>query len=493
MHKFSILSLLYNFSLRVPVFLNINDRITQNRKIIIAMKIGVFLLMYFTVSCVPFLKSQNLYIVTISPNGGYIAGQYNINTCTFCPELDLPLSLFPNSSVQDVVPLPNGQVVLMGSNIIMVFDPPSIVPIATLDPPGDYSYSGGVLAPNGNVYIAGSEFVSGQLISSLFEYNPVSNTITLLGTFPLGTFAMIEIFFWNGQLYSIGANISGSPSNFALATIQIGNPLTANIVYNYSQICGEPTATISSGPFAGIYTGAFDPNCSGDELFSFDLPNNSTAFVCDIQSLGYGYGMGEVPIGFPASNCACLTNAGSVETQPLTTYCTNTGASLIPNFDEVLDNDDLIQYVMISNISNPVGSIIATSNIPAFAFAPPMQIGVTYYIGAVAGNNVGGNISLTDPCLDFSNFNPIVWRPLPAVSFSIANPAVCAGGCTNVTANFTGIAPFNLTYTTPASGSFIQVFAGNTGVFQVCTPIESASGSFLIQATAVIDANCICN
>ena len=492
MHKFSILSFLNNFSQPISVF-SINDSVVQNRKIIVFMKKGVFLLMYFAVSCVPFLKSQNLYIAGNSPNGGYLIGQYDVSTCTFCPELDLPFSLFVSNSIGDVAPLPNGQVVITADDLIFVFDPPSAVPITTLDPPGNYIYVGAVLAPNGNVYMSGVEFFSGQFVSSLFEYNPVSNTITLLGSFPVGTFVSSEIFFWNGQLYSILTDGSVSPATYALATIQIGNPLTANIIYTYTTLCGVPTATISTGPFAGIYTGAFDPNCTGSELFSFDLPNNSIAFECDIQPYGYPYGMGEVPVGFPATNCVCLTNAGSIETQPLTTYCTNTGASLIPNFDEVLDNNDLIQYVMISNLSNPVGSIIATSNTPAFAFAPPMQTGVTYYIGAVAGNNVGGNISLTDPCLDFSNFNPIVWRPLPSVSFSVANPAVCAGACTDVTANFTGIAPFNLTYTTPASGSFTQVFAGNTGVFQVCTPIGSAPGSFLVQATALIDANCICN
>lgn len=121
-----------------------------------------------------------------------------------------------------------------------------------------------------------------------------------------------------------------------------------------------------------------------------------------------------------------------------------------------------------------------------------MQTGVTYYVAAVAGNNNGGNVDLNDPCLDFSNANPVVWRPLPTVTFSVANPNVCAGACTTVAATFTGTPPFTLSYDTPATGTQTQTFAGNTGTFQVCTPAGSLPGSFSVQATALTDAWCTC-
>ena len=119
-------------------------------------------------------------------------------------------------------------------------------------------------------------------------------------------------------------------------------------------------------------------------------------------------------------------------------------------------------------------------------------MGVTYYIAAIAGNNVGGNVDLTDICLDISNAIPVTWQPLPTVIFTVANPDVCAGGCTVITATFTGTAPFTLTYSTPGTGPVTQIFSGNTGTFQVCAPAGSLPGSFTLQATGLVDAWCTC-
>jgi hypothetical protein len=81
---------------------------------------------------------------------------------------------------------------------------------------------------------------------------------------------------------------------------------------------------------------------------------------------------------------------------------------------------------------------------------------------------------------------------LPTVTFSAANPNVCAGACTTVTAAFTGTAPFTLTYSSPATGSVTQTFSGNTGTFQVCTPAGSSPGTVGVQATNLTDAWCNC-
>ncbi len=82
--------------------------------------------------------------------------------------------------------------------------------------------------------------------------------------------------------------------------------------------------------------------------------------------------------------------------------------------------------------------------------------------------------------------------PSPTVSFSTINPDLCPGACTDITATFTGTAPFTLTYTTPGSGPFSQFFAGNTGTFQVCANASAPLGNFLLQAIELVDANCIC-
>ena len=82
-------------------------------------------------------------------------------------------------------------------------------------------------------------------------------------------------------------------------------------------------------------------------------------------------------------------------------------------------------------------------------------------------------------------------RPIPAVSFSVPSVDFCEGSCKTITANFTGTAPFTLSYTTPA-GAFSQTFLGSSGTFQVCAPAGAPPGSFSIQATALTDAWCVC-
>jgi hypothetical protein len=188
----------------------------------------------------------------------------------------------------------------------------------------------------------------------------------------------------------------------------------------------------------------------------------------------------------------CITDAGTMSGNNQS-LCANQVANFTHNGNQVLDANDLLRFILFSNPADTAGSIIATSNTPSFTFNPAtMQTGVTYYIAAMAGNGVNGNVDLNDPCLDFSNAIQLIWRPLPSVTFSVANPNVCAGGCTNVTASFTGISPFTLTYTTPGSGPQTQTFSGNTGTFQVCVPAGAPAGSFQIAATKVVDAWCTC-
>jgi hypothetical protein len=117
---------------------------------------------------------------------------------------------------------------------------------------------------------------------------------------------------------------------------------------------------------------------------------------------------------------------------------------------------------------------------------------VAYYLATIAGDNLNGNVDLADPCLDISNTAAqVTWRPLPAVAFSVNNPAICAGECRTVMATFTGTPPFSLTYNTPF-GAFTQTFGGNTGTFQVCAPAGTPPGTLTVQATSLTDAWCLC-
>jgi hypothetical protein len=189
----------------------------------------------------------------------------------------------------------------------------------------------------------------------------------------------------------------------------------------------------------------------------------------------------------------CSTEAGSMLAQTIS-VCANQQATFTHNDDEMLDGNDLLQFILFSNPNDTLGSIIAVGNTPTFTFNPAtMQADVTYYVAAIAGNNVGGNVDLNDPCLDISNAAQLTWRPLPEVTFSANTNDVCAGRCQTITATFTGTAPFTLTYTTPGNGPVTLTFSSKTGTFQVCVPPNAPPGGFSVQATALVDAVCACN
>lgn len=188
----------------------------------------------------------------------------------------------------------------------------------------------------------------------------------------------------------------------------------------------------------------------------------------------------------------CSTYAGQMPVLPLN-VCSGAAAVLPPATQTVLDNNDILRYILFTDLSDTLGSIIAVSTTPGFAFNPAtMQVGTTYYVAAIAGNNLGGNVDFNDPCLDISNAVPVTWRPPPAVALAVADPNVCAGACTTVTATMTGTPPFILHYTTGGSNPVAIVIWNNNDTFQVCAPPGAPPGSLLVQATQVVDAYCAC-
>jgi hypothetical protein len=389
----------------------------------------------------------------------------DLATCTFCR-----VSFMVDNSDLDLTLLPNGNVVNSSGNI-KVYDPPNQDPIFILDIAPQVAV-GNILNPAGNVYIATQQ--------GLGVFNPVTNQFTYIGIWPSAFLPVVEMELWyeGGQLYGY----FGFPVQ-QVAQIDVNNPGNSVI-----------TGAIN---YAGFIQGA--TNVSGADymintntVYSFDLSTGDLNTLCDFSNTTLQMkGLSNVPGGFPNFPCLCTTNAGTIANQGLTNYCVNESIVFTHNGNQILDNNDILQFVLFSNPNDTLGSIIATSNTPNFTFAPPMQTGVTYYVAAMAGNNLNGNVDLSDPCLDFSNANAVVWRPRPAVVFTVPNASLCAGDCKTITATFTGTPPFALTYTTPA-GTFSQTFSGNTGTIQVCAPAGSAPGGFQIIATALTDAWCTC-
>jgi hypothetical protein len=195
---------------------------------------------------------------------------------------------------------------------------------------------------------------------------------------------------------------------------------------------------------------------------------------------------------FFCSAC-CETNAGFISSSPLN-LCPGSNATVPPAVQTFLESNDILRYILFSNLNDTLGSIVATSSTPLFSFNPAtMQTDVTYYIAAMAGNNLNGNVDLNDPCLDFSNAVQVTWRPRPTVQFSLAggDPNLCSGECRTITAALTGTPPFSLTYVSPF-GSNTTTFSNNTGTFSICAPLGAPAGPLQVQATVLTDAWCTC-
>jgi hypothetical protein len=393
----------------------------------------------------------------------------DVMTCTACPIANLS----GISAAFDLLVLPNGDILVQADGLLR-YTLPNTNPIWTDNSAG---YGGSITAPDGTIYL--SRFFP---TAGLSTYDPNTNNIVFIGDWPTGMI-ISEFFYQNGALYGFGS-LNGSQ---IVVEINTTDPSQSTVVHS-----GVPI--VNGGTTNGGYTTAWGSS-NGKRIHKYNVSTNSFELICDLTELLPGLpitGLSDLPSNVTEAPCLCSTFAGTVNNQTFN-ICVPGSVTVPYNNNATLDANDILRYILFSNTNDTLGSIIVQSSSSTIAFNPAtMQTNVTYYLATLAGDNLNGNVDLNDPCLDISNIAAqVTWRDKPSVVFSVANPNVCAGGCTMVTANFTGVPPFNLTYSTP-SGTFSQVFASNTGTFQVCVPANAAPGSFQIAATALSDAWCVC-
>lgn len=193
----------------------------------------------------------------------------------------------------------------------------------------------------------------------------------------------------------------------------------------------------------------------------------------------------------------CMTSAGEIVSDPIN-LCPGDLATAPPATQTVLESGDILQYVLFSNPTDPTNSIVSTNNIPEFTFDPAsMSFGTTYHIAAIAGNDLAGNVDLSDPCLDISNFIEVVWHPFPTVDFSASVSDICVDNCHDIQLSFTGTLPFQLigevTSGSTVIANFSETYPAYMGVLSVCLPANTPLGVIQIEATGLADSNCTCN
>ncbi len=347
---------------------------------------------------------------------------------------------------------------------------------------GDPIVTGLEVGPTGTIYVLGT---------NLFAVNPSTGVVTTLGALPNGWVSVGDMVFLDGQFYATVYQPSGPD---LLINVNITNPALSTVVNS------------SLPGFLVAGAGVNNPNCP--KMYWFDFTGgNSNIWEYDVNTQtwtqkcpGFPFPAGGAgtPSGysFPFNCGVCTTDAGSINSTPLT-FCLNNPAVVPFNNNAVLDSDDLLQYILFSNLANPTGSILATNNTGTFNYNAAYVPGQTYYVATIAGNNVSGNVDLSDPCFDISNLVPVVWRPKPSVVFSAPPGPFCAGACITLSANFTGTPPFSLDATAFFAGNPLntisQTFNTNTGTVTVCPPASLPNGALSVQATSLTDAFCVCD
>lgn len=220
-----------------------------------------------------------------------------------------------------------------------------------------------------------------------------------------------------------------------------------NTTYNVSFTLSGGTApyTVDGLTLTGTtFTSA--PIASGDNY----------SFVID-DAMGCGPVMAS-----GTENCLCATDAGTMNignTTLVVCYLPGVPFSAVYNFDQMLDGDDALQFVLHDNPGATLGNVFATSNSPVILMPNNLIMGQTYYVSAVAGNAGANGINLNDDCLSVSQGYPVQFY-LPAVSFG-PDAEICASECYDMPLYFTGNPPFLMDYQVEINGQFYIGFADN--------------------------------
>ncbi len=208
----------------------------------------------------------------------------------------------------------------------------------------------------------------------------------------------------------------------------------------------EPaTGTLDTTATPALFTSDPIPGGSGYSFLVFDGNMCDTVTVADNQVL-----------------CNCLTAAGTIDLTPIE-VCGD-GPNPAPAYDnstEVLDGNDILQFILHEGSANTIVNEIARSSTPSFTFDPAtMTYGQTYYISPVAGNDLGGNVDLTDGCTDVNQGTPVTFYEIPTATLS-GTATICAGENAVLTVELTGSSPWSITWQDD-QGGISQIITGIT-------------------------------
>lgn len=328
-----------------------------------------------------------------------------------------------------------------------------------------------------------------MLFKDVWKINPTNGAWQLVGSLPSGWSVMGDLVYFDGNYYAS----CNTPAGPRLCIINLNNPGASTIVDDLppGNIIGG--ASVDHPTCPKMYWFSTTQSNQPSVLYEYEITTQTWTPIC--PGFPFTVGGADSPNDYSFQyTCACATDAGNVTAQTFNLCGTSATATVPYTGGAVLDNDDILRYVLFSDPNDPGGSILVQSPGPEIAFNPAnMQTGVTYYIGTAAGNALNNNVDLSDPCLDFADTPAaVVWHVLPSVSFSTNNTDVCPGDCRIITVSFSGSPPFALDLNTPTGSAFITS-ADPVTLLSVCFGQNEAPGPFLIEAISLSDAFCVCD
>ncbi|QQS27569.1 MAG: gliding motility-associated C-terminal domain-containing protein [Sphingobacteriales bacterium] len=184
--------------------------------------------------------------------------------------------------------------------------------------------------------------------------------------------------------------------------------------------------------------------------------------------------------------CDCITDAGTMTNTTLTSLCDGDTFTALHNGDETLEPDDVTAYILHTNSSSALGTIIATNPTDGtFSFTPPMVYGTTYYVSLVAANDDGsGGIDFADFCLSVAPGSPVVFNALPTATLT-GDADICEGDDATLTFTMTGTPPYDLEYSDSQGNIYTATAAASPFTIQA-NPLATTTYTL----NFVSDANC---
>jgi subtilisin-like proprotein convertase family protein len=309
---------------------------------------------------------------------------------------------------------------------------------------------------------------TGSIPGSTFLWSAVSNPdlITITSPDQLSTIISIN---GSGLFQMMLTESNQGCTNSDIVEILIYPPIVSD---NKNIVCD---------PATNLYTVSFELSGGNPPYFVNNILLSDNIFTSAPISSGTTY-LFEVTDGSSCLlveqgifNCNCTTSEGTMSSTPLIVCVENGSVTATYNNDGTFDADDAGAYVLHTGSSNFLGTVLEINATGTFTYNPSWQTNTTYYISYVIGNEISGNVDLTDPCLGVAPGQPVIFRADPVIVF---NPVVDTCGLVNVVSV---IAEAGVSYTWSATNPNVIFSTANLTSTQVTV---DNSGSYEVILTA---------